>query len=195
MFEKIAFHVRGITQHVQHNGQLADPANRYTIAMKKLTAKRAKDRTEADFQALDDLEWEGSLYLDHESRVVVPGDVIEGAYFEAGKKLSKGPVVRNGLQSPGNWRLIYDGPTDLKKLKADPEFRLRTMVRNPSTKARLARTRPIFRKWELKYELTYRSDMLGRETIIDLTKILFTDIGLSDDRKKMGGRAEILETS
>src|SRR4051794_2274086 len=113
-FEKIEFHVKGLTPQVWHNGQLADKTNRYALAMAEITGKKKK--TEEDLRRLEDLEWEGSLYLDGERRPVVPGEVIQGAFWEAGKKKKCGADVRNGLTSPGPWPILYDGPKTLDKL-------------------------------------------------------------------------------
>ena len=191
MFELLKFEIKGLTQHVQHNGLLADVTNPYAVAMKEITKKKTK--TADDLKRLEDLEWEGGLYLNTDRRVVVPGNLIEGAMFEAGKLTKDGQVVRNSVSSPKDWPLIYQGPKTVDGLKADPNFRLRVIVRNPSTKARVARVRPVFREWALKFELLYRPDMLSAKEIADMVTRLGSDIGLSDDRKKMGGRFEVVK--
>jgi hypothetical protein len=191
-FARIEFHIEGLNQQVWHNAQLADPNCDYTTRIKKITAK-GKKKTETDIAELEDLEWEGGLYLDHERRVIVPGTVIEGAYFEAGKKTRDGQDVRNGICSNGDWRLSYDGPKDLAALKADPRFRLRCIVRNPATKGRLARVRPIFRQWALAYVIDYYTKIFNKQQIVDMTELLGEEIGLSDDRKKMGGRFRVVK--
>jgi hypothetical protein len=195
LFEKIAYEINGLTQHVQHNGQLADPSNPFSVAMKKLTTKPAKQKTEKDFKDLEDLEWEGSLYLDAARRVIVPGTVIEGALANAAKKMRSAPTIRSGVCSQGDWPLIYDGPKAIEKLKADPNFRLRVGVVNPSTRSRVMRTRPIFRTWSLKFELLFRPDIVDRKTIDEVVKILGANVGLSDDRSKMGGRFEVVSAA
>jgi hypothetical protein len=193
VFKHITFTVRGLTQHVQHNAQLADPSNRYTVAMKRLTSKHASKKTEQDFKELDDLEWEGGLYLDAEQRVIVPGTVIEGALFEAGKTKRQGATVRAGIYSNGDWPLIYDGPKTLSGLKADPRFRWRVCVKNPSTAGRLMRTRPRFADWSLKFVVSYDPNIISGGDVVDLVKILGSKIGLSDDRHKMGGRFDVVK--
>jgi hypothetical protein len=190
-YGQIEFLIQGATQHVQHNGQLADASNRYAIAIKELTRK--KNKTEDDFKKIEDLEWEGSLYLDHEQKVIVPGSVIEGAYFEAGKISRQGKDVRNGINSEREWRLIYKGPQTLEGLRADPNFHFKAIVRNPSTKGRLARFRPRFHIWSLRYSLKYKLSIFNRSHIIEMTRVLVDDVGLSDDRSKGGGRAIIIE--
>lgn len=186
----VEYHIKGLTQMVMHNGQLADPANRYSIAMKEITKKRNK--TPDDFKALEDLEWEGSLYLDDELRVVVPGTSIVGAMCLAGKKSRDGERVRSAVISPGNWPLIYPGPKVLDKLKADPNYRMRSSVVVPATGNRVMRCRPVFREWSLKFRIGFRADLLSPKEIHDIIRTLGTDVGLSDDRKLMGGRFEIV---
>jgi hypothetical protein len=44
--ETITFKIRGESQLLMHNGQLADPLNPYTKAMKSLTSKRKKTDSE-----------------------------------------------------------------------------------------------------------------------------------------------------
>jgi hypothetical protein len=193
VFKHITFTIRSLTQHVPHNAQLADPSNRYTVAMKRLTSKHASKKTEQDFKELDDLEWEGSLYLDDQQRVIVPGTVIEGALFEAGKTKRQGPTVRAGIYSNGDWLLVYDGPKSLAALKADPKFRWRVCVKNPSTGARLMRTRPRFAEWSLTFTVSYDPSIISGRDVVELVKILGSKIGLSDDRHKMGGRFDVMK--
>lgn len=190
-FASIEFTIEGLTPHVQHNGQLADVTNQYAVQIKELTSKKKK--TEADYKQIETLEWEGSLYLDAQRRPIVPGTVIEGAYFGAGKKTREGQDVRNGIVSNGDWPLIYPGPKTLDGLRDDPDFRYRCIVVNPSTKGRTARTRPIFREWKLIYVVTYRTSLFNHDGIIVMTELLGSDVGLSDNRTKMGGRFRIIK--
>lgn len=192
MLKRIELTVKGLTQHVQHNGQLADQSNPYVIRMKLITSKPAKQKTAQDFKNLDDLEWEGSLYLDAEQRVIVPGTTIEGALYEAGKTQRMGPSVRNGVVSDGEWPLLHDGPKALEKLKENPAYRFRVGVKNPSTGARVMRTRPVFKNWSLTFQVLYDPEIIGRDDVIKLVQILGSKIGLSDDRKKMGGRFQVV---
>lgn len=192
-FQKLGSHIRGLTQHVQHNGRLADPMDPIVIEMKKITSLHHSKKTPELMARLADLEFEGGLYLDSQGRVCVPGSTIEGAMYEAGKKKSKGPQVRSGLISQGDWPLIYKGPKSVEGLKKDPEFRSRVGIVNPSTGGRSMRVRPVFRIWELKFEMTYNPGIIGRDMVVELLKILGSQIGLSDDRTKMGGRFEVVE--
>jgi hypothetical protein len=188
LFQRIGFEIKCLNQTVPHNSQLADPTNIYAVRMREITNKPARKRTEQDWKLLNDLEWEGGLYLDEDRRVIVPGYVIEGALFEAGKTVRQGMTVRNSLYSDGDWPLEYDGPRDLEQLKASSAHRFRVSVKTPKTGNRTMRTRPIFRRWSLYFEVTFDPEMIGREDVVRLVGILGRQIGLSDDRRKMGGR-------
>ena len=193
MLKRVEYKIKGLTQHVQHNGRLLDPLDDYVIAMKKITSKPASKKTEKDLVNLADLEWEGGLYLDDQQRVVVPGSMIEGAIYEAGKTQRQGPSVRNGVMSDADWPLVHDGPKTLAKLKAAPEYRFRVAVVNPSSRGRVIRTRPRFRNWSLTFQVLYDPAIIGGDDVTKLVTILGSRVGLSDDRKKMGGRFELVE--
>ena len=47
-YEPLAFHIRGLTPTILHNGQLADPLNKWSKALKEITAEltpKQQDRT------------------------------------------------------------------------------------------------------------------------------------------------------
>lgn len=192
VLEDVSFHIKGLTRHLQHNGALADPTNKFAQAMRAITSKSAKKKTDADYAALNDLEWEGGLYVNEDGRVIVPGLVLEGALWEGGKHFRMGSLVRSSITIPEDALLIYNGPKSIDALRKDPRFRCRDGVKNPSTGARLMRTRPKFDQWELKFTVKFRPDMIDRRSIIDIVKVLGTNVGLSDDRHRMGGRFELI---
>jgi hypothetical protein len=190
LYESVEPHIRGLQPHLQHNSRLADPLNPFTRAIAELTSKQKK--TEDDHRRIADLEWEGGLYLDDDGRPCVPGFVLVGALYEAGKLVRKGPKVRAGVYCHGHFPLIHAGPRSLEALKADPEFRDTRIVRNPGKGGRVSRTRPKFPEWELKFALEFRPDIISRADVLHLTSLLCSFIGLSDDRRLGGGRAVLV---
>lgn len=182
MHKMIDCRIRGIAPMMQHNGQLADPLNEYAKAMRVISGKRKK--TDADHMALADLEWEGSLYLDDKSRVIVPGENIEAMMIDAGKKLRLGEACKAGILCDGEWLLEHDGPKDLAKLKADPRFRDRRAVRVQQNK--VMRTRPIFVSWALDFRIHYLPDLLNESQVIDMLSIAGRIVGLGEYLPKYG---------
>ena len=181
-YEPIEVAIRGFSPLMLHNGQLVDPLNRFSKAMKEITSKRNK--TDDDYRRLADLEWEGSLYLDAEERVVVPGENIEGMLADAGAKHKCRDAVRMGVICDGLWRLEYDGPTDLDALRADARFRDKRRV--PVKQSAVIRCRPIFVPWALAFTVHFLPDVLSEDRVIQLLNVGGRIIGLGDYTPKYG---------
>lgn len=165
-----------------HNGRLADPLNPFAKNLKELTSKRTK--TDSDHAKISELEWHGGLYVDPEGRPCVPGENIESAFVASAKKLKLGKVAQAAILSDGLWPLVYDGPTEPDALFADARFR---DVRGVKVgQARVMRTRPIFRVWELKFDVAYESDDLNEGQVIQMLEIMSKAIGLGEYRPKFG---------
>lgn len=182
------YHVRGLTPTVLHNGHLADPSNEYAVRIKEITSKKKK--TPQDHADIADLEWEGSLYLNPEKKPVWPGSCIVGGLVRAGRLSRDGEAVRAAVMSPGDWAIDYGKPRPLAQLKADENFRFRCTV--VVQRSRVVRVRPIFRQWQLRFHLTFRVDKFSPKEMDGLVATFGSDIGLSDDRKLMGGRFEVV---
>lgn len=182
MYETIGFNVRGIAPLLMHNGQLADPLNKWSKALKGVSGKRKK--TDADYAELARIEWHGGLYVDEEQRIVIPGENIEAMLISAGKKNRKGEAFKAGLLSDGMWRLSHDGPKDIESLWMDDRFRdTRKVGVNGSS---IMRTRPIFRKWSLAFEVQYLPDILNKAEVVEAVQIAGRIIGLCDYTPKFG---------
>jgi hypothetical protein len=89
-----------------HNGQTADPLNKFAKAMKQISSKRAK--TDADFEEMARLEWYASLYID-QGRVCIPSEVMEAAIVSGARKLKLGKQTQAGLFVKDNALLEFDG--------------------------------------------------------------------------------------
>jgi len=185
-YRKLSFRIRGVSPLVMHNGQLADPLNRHTKDMRKITGKRKK--TEADFEQLAKLEWFGSLYLSN-GVPCIPGEVLEAGFIEASRKSKRGPQAKAGIVSDGFWNLEYDGPKAPDELWQNEQYRLTVGVR--VQKSRVMRTRPIFKEWAATVHLDYLPDQLSADEVIETMEILGRIVGLGDWRPRFG-RFEIV---
>ena len=182
MYEKIKVTIEGIAPIILHNAQLSDPINPIVRNMKKLTGKRIK--TDADYKAIADLEWQGSLYVTEKGRVIIPGVNIEGMLVVAAKKVKLGKLFTAGLLCDGDWELEYEGPKKVESLIKDNNFRIVTSV--VVQRARIMRTRPVFKVWSLSFELSYLPDVLNPEQIKTALITGGQIIGLCDWRPKYG---------
>jgi hypothetical protein len=179
MHKTIEFTIRGISPLMLHNGALADPLNEFAKRLKEISGKRNK--TEADYRAMADIEWEGGLYFDEDHRIVMPGENIEAAITAGGKKFKLGDQCKAGILSDGDWPIIYEGPKDLEKLKADPRFRDCRGVK--IQKNRIMRTRPLFVPWGLKFTVQYLPDL---DQVVKILDTVGRIIGLGDFKPKYG---------
>lgn len=188
---EVVFHIKGRTRHTQHNPQTVNPRNEYAKAMKAITGKRKK--SDEDLEELARLEWESSLYLKN-GKICVPGDVIEGALCEAGRKSRTGADVRAGLWSPGFWELDFPGKErPLNEIMEDEDHFYVTRVGIKTSS--IMRTRASFPEWALKFKVCYLKDIFSERDIYNLVEVLGYLVGLSDCRTKMGGRFDILAPS
>lgn len=180
-YKRLAFKIRGVSPLVMHNGQLADPLNKQSKEMRKISGKRKK--TEADFEQLAKLEWFGSLYL-HDGTPCIPGEVIEAGFIEASRKSRRGQQAKAGIVSDGFWSLEYGGSKNPTELWEDEGYRLVAGVR--IQKNRVMRTRPIFREWAATVNLDYLPDQLNKDEVIETMGILGRIVGLGDWRPRFG---------
>jgi hypothetical protein len=187
MYKNLKFHIRGVSPLLVHNGQLADPLNKYARDMKAISGKRKK--TDDDYEALGKIEFFGGLYLDEKIRPVIPGGNLESMLVEAGKKQKLGEPFKAGVISDGLWIIEYDGPKTVEDLWKDKRFVDRRGVKIGTST--VIRTRPIFRSWSLKFTIDYLPDLLNESNVIDAVTTAGRIIGLGNYTPKFG-RFEIV---
>ena len=181
---RLSVEIKGLVPMIQHNGQLANPFNRFVVAMKKITSKHHSKVTMDDRLELSRLEFLGGLYLDEKEHPCIPGEVIEGFCRKAAKKYSKGKESLAGVRSYGNWPLIYTGPKTADKLWANKSF---VDVRNMALdKKKILRTRPIFPEWALRFEMQYEPEVIDLETVKDILAAGSVTHGLGDSTPRYG---------
>jgi hypothetical protein len=181
---KVEYHIRGLCPAMMHNGQLADPLNRWSRAIKEISKKRLK--TDEDIAEISRLEWFGSLYVNEDGHPCWPGENIEAMVRGAARKEKRGKDVEECLLSDGNWVLIYDGPKDAQALWDSDQYRDTRRAKNPNGKGTILRTRPIFRTWELKFVVEFDTDILNVDDVHRFVEVAGRRIGLSDYRPKFG---------
>ncbi len=185
----IEFHVEGISPLLMHNGQLANPLNPIVKQMKALTAQRKK--TDEIHAELSRLEFKAGLYLSADGTVEVPSEVIESCLVEGAKKSKLGKQFKSAIAVLENAPLDYGEKLTPDQLwERNEEF---ADVRGVKVGAsRVMRTRPIFRNWRLKFEVSFNPDLLNPENIVQAVADAGAQVGLCDYRPKFG-RFQIFE--
>lgn len=179
---------------IQHNGQMADPANSYTRRLKELTAKGAKKMTPSDHENRDRLEWEAGFYWLPGTGPVVPSDNIEACVKSGAQKARRGKEFSAGVLCeeavvpvefayPKNGK----GEVTLDALYGDKEGRFVMRKGVKVMQARIIRVRPMVPTgWKMRFTLSYDETIMSREAVVEAVTQGGAVVGLSDWRPKFG---------
>jgi hypothetical protein len=164
-----------------HNGQLANPMNEWSKRMKQVSGKKKK--TDADYEELARLEWNGGLYL-RDGKPCIPGEMIERAIEGGAAKSNRRKGIIGSIfvrEDP----FIKNGGTDLSDLDAlwtghKHEYRKNVRV----GMSRVMRTRPMFDPWALDdVTIEYDDKKINRGEVL---KFLQDNEALGDWRPRFG---------
>ncbi|UEM21383.1 hypothetical protein JL100_000975 [Skermanella mucosa] len=176
-------HIRmtGVAPLIMRAAVLADPLHPLSRKLSEITRKKLK--TDADFERIAQIEWYGSLWAEH-GKLVIPGEAIEAMFVRGARTRRIGRAALAGLICPNNSKLIYDGPSSLDDLWANPEYRIRSPVRVNAN--RTIRTRPIVRQWAADVEIHYQCSLLNERDILDIFCLAGEQFALGDWRPRFG---------
>ena len=178
----LSFKIQGVCPILFHNGQTADPLNEWTKQIKTISGKRKK--TDADHEKMAELEWMAALYVSG-GKVSVASNMLHGMLIEGAKKEKKGPLAKSGIWFTEDFfPLIYEGPTDIKELWQDPNFRLTAGVRVQTS--RIMRTRPKFDKWNLEFSCDTDDAQINEADVRGILETAGRSVGLGDWRPRYG---------
>lgn len=170
---------------IQHNGQTADPLNKYTKAMKTITSDRALKKTDEGIAELMKIEFEAGLYLNAKKQVIIPSRILEAHIAEAARKTKEGKSALAGMFVDTDAILAYDGgPLTVKELIASDEHRLTVGV--GVNNARIMRTRPLFSNWSATFDVSVLSEMAGSKTLETWITNGGKFVGIGDYRPRYG---------
>ena len=174
---------------LMHNGRLADPLDEYAKALSKVSSIRSK--TEADHEEMARLEWEGSLYLDREGRIGIPGINMRSMIVGPGgaaRQHKQGKDAAKALRFDEFYPLSVNGNgsvTDYKALWNDSQYRHRVNV--SIGRSTVIRTRPIFEGWAVDVTFYYHPDFADEDDVIHWWRVAGNEVGLGDWRPQKYG--------
>lgn len=166
---------------LMHNGQTADPLNKWSRALKKITSKRVK--TDADHEEMARIEFLAGLYLSPDGPVI-PSYVFDSMLVNAAKKSKEGPLAKSSAFCLNHARLEYDGPREADTMWADERFRFSAIVKVGM--ARVARMRPIFNEWSCIMEVNVETTLINPSRVDEWMAVAGTQVGLGDWRPQHG---------
>ena len=181
--KKFEVHIRGTAPLLMHNGMLADQEYVYSKALKLVSKRRSKN--EDDRGEMAEHEFQGGMYFEDGVGPGLPSGAIEAAIKNSAKQDRAGKIVTSALFVDEEFLpLIYDGPKTREALWADARYRDRRIA--VVQRARVARTRPRFPKWEIKFTITMLPCELNAEDLERYMRYAGCYVGLGDYRPKYG---------
>jgi hypothetical protein len=180
-WQERTYQLKSSAPMLMHNGQTANPLNKFAKAMKQVSSKRVK--TDADYEELARLEYSAGLYMG-EDGPVIPAQCIDAMITEAAKKQRKGRDAKAAVFTPDHARLEYDGPRTTEGLWTNEDFRLVANVRIQSS--RVVRTRPMFPTWDAAVTLRFENTLVNPAELDQWMDIAGNSIGIGDWRPRYG---------
>lgn len=182
MLSKYTVQVSGVAPLLMHNGQTADPLNPFAKRMKAISSKRKK--TEEDYSALADIEWEAGLYTDENGEVCLPSHVVSAAIRDGAKKSKNGKAFGPAVFVEGDAHLDIGRKRTVEKLRDDPKFRDARNVR--VGQSRVVRTRPRFDEWGAKFTVLLDTELIEPDTLRKAIDDCGAQVGFGDYRPQYG---------
>lgn len=184
---KVRTRLVGTSQYTQHNVQLADPDNRWSRDIARITAKRKK--TEEDRKEIQRLEFLGGLYV-HENRIVIPKMNVRRCFQEAAKATRKGRDIVRALNiadpmEPNAPLVFPDMDMSPDQLLETGKYKDVTIV---AVRGRTPRARPAFPVWAIDVDWLLLSNLLDFEEFAEIVKTAGLIEGLGDNRVNGWGR-------
>lgn len=181
MWQTKTYHLKSSCPMLVHNGQTADPMNKFSRAMKEVSGKRNK--TEADFAEMAHIEFMASLYMGKDGPVI-PQSNMEGALIAGAKKFKEGNQAKAGMYVANNVKLQYDGPKDPEEMFKDERFRDTRAV--AIQRNRVMRTRCRFDEWEADVEVVYEDTVINESRVDEWVRAAGNLVGLCEMRPRLG---------
>jgi hypothetical protein len=176
------YHLVSTVEMLHHNGQLIDPLNPYSKALKKITSKKTK--TDADHEEMAHIEFLGSLYIGEDGAPIIPQEMMQAMLVCAAKKFKEGPQAKSGMYVKDHSKLLYDGPQSPEELYNDERFVDKRHVRIGQQS--IMRTRPILHEWEAFTTIVFEDTIVNEDRIDEWMTTAGRIVGLGEMRPRYG---------
>lgn len=198
MYKQLNVEITGASPLMLNNVRKADPTDRITKEIKKVTSKRTK--TDADLILIKRLEWLGALYTTKDGEftisgedlelgdfgdVCIRGNMIEACLIGGAKKNKLGVQFKAGMFCDGDFELDFPNRLPAAKLYGKPEFSDTRSVKLQG-KTTIFTTRAFFPEWSLKFQISYLPDLINRSQIEQALEVAGTMIAIGTYRPKYG---------
>jgi hypothetical protein len=179
---------KGIAPLLQNNSQSVDPFNKYAKLKKPLTSKRTK--TDEDLLEIRDIEVESKVYFDDDIGIYVPSRWLSASLAKNSWSVIK--VKKDHIRGAlfiveDKAKLTYDGIDKVKKISdvVKNEKFVTTLIL-PQQQVRLAKSFPIFHKWEFEFTIEYDDSIFNDKELGSLLEYCAKYNGFGDFRPSYG---------
>lgn len=170
---------------LMHNGQTADPMNRFAKAMSAITKDRNRKNTEEGRETLARIEYEAGLYLNGKGEVVIPSRILEAHLCEAARKTKQGKQALAGLFVDTDATFEYaGGPMKVSELIESDDHRFVASV--SVGQGKVTRVRPIFRNWRASFRVSLLAEQADGDSLKAWLRNGGALVGLGDFRPRYG---------
>ena len=179
--------LRGLSPLLCNSAAAMDPGNPLHAEKRELGRKREASRTPEDAGRLAFIDTYLSMWRTADDLPTFPPGGVRAALEAAARKTKDGPSVREGLIVFGcSLRWDRNLGATCREIAASESARLTVPV--AQQRARILRTRAIFREWSLIADVGHEPTVVEEDAIIRFAEIAGARIGLGDWRPgKSGG--------
>ena len=176
--------IKGVSPLLLHNGQTANPLNKFARQLKAVSGKRNK--TDEDFEALAKIEFLAGLYLNPKGEYTLPAHNVEAVMLEGARKNKNGRLVQGGVFVVDDPILVFEGSEKTpEELWAGGEHALMVSVR--VQRNRVMRTRPLIPTgWTAEILVQFDPATIEEPAIRQAFEVAGRERGIGDWRPKYG---------
>lgn len=166
-----------------HNSRLANPMDEFAKQLKEVSG--VKKKTDEHHAKMQKIEWFGSLYLNHENKIIIPSEMIEACLTEGAKKSKLGKAFKSSV-------FVHDAPVlqfedmneNINDLFTKGKYVDARIVKVGMN--RIVRTRPIFMQWSIDFSIHYDQEVIKEAEIVAAATVAGVQVGIGDYRPKFG---------
>ena len=193
-------HLRSLSPFVMNCDTLANPLNPMTKKMRELTG--LKNKQDEHHLAIAKIQWNASLYYDEEIGVYLSSKMIIGCLRASARKEKKGLHMKAVIIDciPGTPLIPYNkkSPDELWNTLNKKEEQIYVFTEAVTVqRAKTMRTRPIFNKWEAKFNLLLNTEILSEVELKRIIERAGFEYGIGELRPQLAtgicGRFELVE--
>ena len=95
MLRQLQVTIQGVSPLLLHNGQTADPTNKFARQLKEVSGKRKK--TDEDYAEMSRIEWHAGLYANADQKIILPAVCIVASIIGGAKKSKLGSAFKSAV--------------------------------------------------------------------------------------------------